>query len=201
MASLYVAGLFSSMLIYRAFFHRLRHYPGPFLAKLSTFYITARSVKKLHLFEEVQKLHAQYGDYVRLGNYTRWMSAFRDSAYLLGFYFPAPCELSISDPEAVKFIYGSNSPVTKGPWYTLLEPRTPLFIARDKREHARRRKVWDQGFSTKGETKTSIFITRGCNGMVEASLAFVALNGYDPRITKAIDKLLHIIDKDRGQAK
>ena len=66
-AGFYAAGLYTSMLLYRAFFHRLSGYPGPFLARLSNFYITARSVKKLHLFEEVQKLHAQYGDYVRLG--------------------------------------------------------------------------------------------------------------------------------------
>lgn len=66
-ASCYVTGLFLSMLLYRAFFHRLSQYPGPFLARLSNFYITAQSVKKLHLFEEVQKLHAQYGDYVRIG--------------------------------------------------------------------------------------------------------------------------------------
>lgn len=65
--------------------------------------------------------------------------------------FAGPTELSIASPEAVKAIYGSQSPVTKGPWYTLLEPRYPLFMARDKQEHARRRKVWDQGFSTKGE--------------------------------------------------
>jgi hypothetical protein len=61
-----------------------------------------------------------------------------------------PNEISIADPEAVKAIYGSQAPVTKGPWYTLLEPRVPLFMARDKQEHARRRKVWDQAFTTKG---------------------------------------------------
>ncbi|KAJ8119669.1 hypothetical protein ONZ43_g3430 [Nemania bipapillata] len=152
-AGYHALGLYLSMLVYRAFFHRLRKYPGPFLARLTNFYITARSVKKLHLFEEVQKLHAEYGDYVRLG----------------------PSELSIADPEAVKAIYGTQSPVSKGPWYTLLEPRTPLFMARDKQEHARRRKVWDQGFSTK------------------------ALLGYDIRITKAIDQLLQVLEERRDK--
>ncbi|KAL2152874.1 hypothetical protein VTH82DRAFT_4029 [Thermothelomyces myriococcoides] len=151
--ALHVAGIYTSMLLYRAFFHRLRKYPGPFLARLTNFYITARSMKKLHLFEEVQKLHEQYGDYVRLG----------------------PSELSIAEPEAVKAIYGSQSPCTKGPWYTLLEPRVPLFMARDKQEHARRRKVWDQGFTTK------------------------AIQGYDSRITKAINQLLGAIDRHKNQ--
>ena len=68
----HVAGLYTSMLLYRAFFHRLSKYPGPVLARLTNFYITALSMKKLHLFEEVQKLHAQYGDYVRLGECDLW---------------------------------------------------------------------------------------------------------------------------------
>ncbi|KAK0650024.1 cytochrome P450 monooxygenase-like protein [Cercophora newfieldiana] len=118
LAGCHVAGLFASMLVYRGWFHRLSSYPGPFLARITTFYITARSMKKLHLYEEVQKLHEQHGDYVRL----------------------APRELSIAAPEAVRAIYGTQSPTTKGPWYTLLEPRVPLFMARDKQEHARRRK-------------------------------------------------------------
>ncbi|KFA54656.1 hypothetical protein S40293_02236 [Stachybotrys chartarum IBT 40293] len=110
-------------------------------------------MKKLQLFKEVQKLHLEHGDYVRIG----------------------PSELSISDPQAVQAIYGSQAPVTKEPWYTLLEPRVPLFMACDKREHAHRRKVWDQAFTTK------------------------ALQGYDPRITKTINLLLTAIEKHDGK--
>ena len=72
----HVVGLYTSMLLYRAFFHRLSKYPGPFLARVTNFHITALSMKKLHLFEEVQKLHAQYGDYVRIGE---WHSSFHCS--------------------------------------------------------------------------------------------------------------------------
>ncbi|KAK3987119.1 Tryprostatin B 6-hydroxylase [Cladorrhinum sp. PSN332] len=151
----HLAGLYLSMLLYRGFFHRLSKYPGPFLARLSNFYITAKSMKKLHIFEEIQHLHAQYGDIVRVG----------------------PRELSIASPEAVTAIHGSQSPVSKGPWYTLLEPRTPLFMARDKQEHARRRKIWDRGFTTK------------------------ALQGYDPRITKAINQMLSVVREHSDQNK
>lgn len=63
----YVAGLYASMTMYRAYLHRLCKYPGPALASLTNFYVTARSVSKFQLFKEVQKLHLQYGDYVRLG--------------------------------------------------------------------------------------------------------------------------------------
>ena len=79
------------------------------------------------------------------------------TSYLM--HILGPTELSIASPEAVRAIYGSHSPVTKGPWYTLLEPRTPLFMARDKQEHARRRKVWDRGFSTKGKPPDLLAVT------------------------------------------
>lgn len=63
----HVLGLYASMLIYRAYFHRLCRFPGPFLARLSNFYVTALSARKLHLYEETAELHKIYGDYVRLG--------------------------------------------------------------------------------------------------------------------------------------
>ncbi|KAE8405503.1 cytochrome P450 [Aspergillus pseudonomiae] len=119
------------MLFYRAFWHRLGGYPGPFLARLSNFYVTSLSAKSLHLYEEVRELHRQYGDYVRLG----------------------PTELSIADPRAVKALYSGQAKVSKGPWYTVLEPRVSLHMSRDKKEHARRRKVWDQGFSSRAIRK------------------------------------------------
>lgn len=59
-------GVYSSMLAYRGFFHRLGRFPGPFLARFSNFYLTTMS-SKLHLYQEVDKLHQAYGDYVRTG--------------------------------------------------------------------------------------------------------------------------------------
>ncbi len=67
--SYHVLGLFLSILVYRGLFHRLSRFPGPVLARLTNFYITARSMKKLHLFLEIQDLHAKYGDYVRVGEH------------------------------------------------------------------------------------------------------------------------------------
>jgi cytochrome P450 family 628 len=66
-AGYHFLGLYASMLLYRAFFHRLCKYPGSFLGRLSNFYVTFLSAKRLHLFLEVQQLHAKYGDIVRLG--------------------------------------------------------------------------------------------------------------------------------------
>lgn len=64
----HIAGIYLSMFVYRLLWHRLRRFPGPMLARLSNFYVTALSAKKMHLYAEVEKLHKQYGDYVRLGN-------------------------------------------------------------------------------------------------------------------------------------
>lgn len=71
----YLLGLYSSMLVYRGLFHRLCQFPGPFLARLSNFYLTRLSAKCLHLCEEVQALHREYGDIVRVGEYSclPWM--------------------------------------------------------------------------------------------------------------------------------
>ncbi|PLB48736.1 cytochrome P450 monooxygenase [Aspergillus steynii IBT 23096] len=120
----HVAGIYLSMLVYRAFYHPLAKFPGPFLARLSNFYVTALSAKKLQLYNEVQKLHEQYGDIVRI----------------------APTELSIIDPKAVKALHGAGSKAGKGIWYTVLEPRMNLHMDRDKKSHTQRRRIWDQGF-------------------------------------------------------
>lgn len=63
----HIAGIYGSMLIYRAYFHRLDKFPGPVWARLTNFYITFLSMRRLQLFQEVKKLHEKYGDYVRLG--------------------------------------------------------------------------------------------------------------------------------------
>lgn len=67
----HILGIAMSMVVYRLLFHRLRSFPGPFWARVTNFYATSLSAKKLHLFEEVKALHGQYGDYVRLGEYTQ----------------------------------------------------------------------------------------------------------------------------------
>ncbi|TPX18354.1 uncharacterized protein E0L32_011729 [Thyridium curvatum] len=124
---LVITGIWSSMLVYRGFFHRLCRFPGPFLARFSNFYIAGISMKKLLLHKEVQALHRQYGDYVRIG----------------------PSELSINDPKAVSLIHGNSTTCVKGPWYNVHHPMVPIQMIRDKAEHRKRRQVWDRGFSSK----------------------------------------------------
>ncbi|CAG8909672.1 unnamed protein product [Penicillium egyptiacum] len=164
----HILGVYSSMLVYRGFFHRLGKFPGPFFARFSNLYLTMLS-SKLHLYKEIGDLHETYGDYVRTGNVTTpfWQSMFSKYFTNLG-----PTELSIVDPAAVQAIYGNQSKATKGPWYTLLDPRVCLSFTRDKQEHARRRKVWDRGFSTK------------------------AIRAYEPVVAKYAQQLVRSVERD-----
>lgn len=66
-----IFGIYTSIVVYRAAFHRLNRFPGPFAARLSNFYVSSLSVKRFHLYEEVQTLHKKYGDIVRLGETPR----------------------------------------------------------------------------------------------------------------------------------
>ncbi|TFK45830.1 cytochrome P450 [Heliocybe sulcata] len=123
----YHTGLFSSILLYRAFFHPLRAYPGPLPARLTAFWSMSVSARanKWHL--KVQELHRQYGDFVRI----------------------RPREISICHPDAVQDIHGYKSTCLKGPFYDINYPHYSLELTRDKAWHSQRRKVWDRGFTDK----------------------------------------------------
>lgn len=62
----YLGFLFSSITIYRLFFHRLRRFPGPKLAAVTKFWhvFAARSSTN---YLVMQKLHEKYGKLVRTG--------------------------------------------------------------------------------------------------------------------------------------
>lgn len=66
-ANAYNFSLTASILVYRAFFHRLRRFPGPFQARLSRFYAFYKVLKTVKGCEDVRTMHKQYGDFVRIG--------------------------------------------------------------------------------------------------------------------------------------
>jgi hypothetical protein len=108
------------ILSYRAFFHPLRNFPGPFGARLSKWW-TVKQVwdSNWHWHRVQQGMQVQYGDYVRTG----------------------PREIAIFDPAAVQPLLGFKSLTTKGPFYDVME--TSLHLNRDKVFHRQRRKIWD----------------------------------------------------------
>lgn len=60
--------LWLSMGIYRAFFHRLGEYPGPFLARLTQLWRVGRNIRGEN-YLVMDELHRKYGEYVRVGMY------------------------------------------------------------------------------------------------------------------------------------
>lgn len=68
------AGLFGYMLLCRAFFHKLRKFPGPWPAKLSKFYWTYQVLRDPISHLRVEKLHQELGDFVRTGKLSSFVS-------------------------------------------------------------------------------------------------------------------------------
>lgn len=66
-ASGFLIGLVSSMVVYRGFFHRLCRFPGPFLASITKAYTVGMAVKNIQQHLDYSRIHAQYGDIVRVG--------------------------------------------------------------------------------------------------------------------------------------
>ncbi|KAH8594231.1 putative benzoate 4-monooxygenase cytochrome P450 [Bisporella sp. PMI_857] len=126
----YAVSLYSSIIIYRLFFHELKGIPGPTLAKITKLYhfFNALDCKQCLWMD---KLHKQYGDYVRTG----------------------PNEITIFTPKAIVPIHGPNSECTRADWYDNLKPVNSIAHTRSRKVHDFRRRIWDQGFSIKALKK------------------------------------------------
>ena len=62
----YLFALFTSIIVYRIFFHKLRRFPGPFFAKVSKLWHVIQLLRKPN-FRLLDELHDFYGDFVRIG--------------------------------------------------------------------------------------------------------------------------------------
>jgi hypothetical protein len=63
----YFSALWTSMVVYRVFFHRLNKFPGPFMAKVSKIYHTVLVVRTMDNYLLLDKWHQEYGAFVRTG--------------------------------------------------------------------------------------------------------------------------------------
>ncbi|KAH8603050.1 cytochrome P450 monooxygenase-like protein [Bisporella sp. PMI_857] len=117
-----VVSLFINILVYRAFFHPLNAFPGPFGAKLSKFWSLRQVVKSdVKWYQVVSKLKEEYGDYVRT---------------------VGPRELMIFDTAALNPLLGTRT--MKGPFYGSMEKS--LHTNQDNEFHKQRRRIWDMAF-------------------------------------------------------
>lgn len=116
----------TTQLLYNVFFHPLRNYPGPWLAKFSVLWKLLGNLqgRKAHRIHEA---HLQYGAVVRV----------------------APNELSFSEPAAVKEIYSSSAFAKEQRFYFAkrIFHENHLLSFRDNKAHRQRQKLLQRGFS------------------------------------------------------
>ena len=112
-------------LSYALVFSPLRKIPGPFLARLSPLYLRIIDMSG-NRTRTIHNLHRQYGSTVLIG----------------------PQEISVSDIENVKDIYGQHTNFIKAPVYESLSmPPIGVFSMRDKTQHSKRRRLLSHAFS------------------------------------------------------
>ncbi|KAF2113871.1 cytochrome P450 [Lophiotrema nucula] len=148
-----------AIITYRAWFHPLREFPGPWQLRISKFWAVWKTLDtKFQYFKSVHpEFRKRYGDYVRTG----------------------PREVSIFDTNAIQPILGFNSRTSKGPYYDVFE--RSLHLNRDKAWHRQRRRVWDNGmkqslsdFAPRVEEFTSELLER----IEKSNGALVPLNEF-----------------------
>lgn len=146
----YLISLLGSIVIYRLFFHRLRHFPGPRLAAASKlWHVWQCRDSRNHLV--LEKLHQEYGSFVRTGENFSKLSLAR---YAVLKFSPGPCEITVFTAAAFEAMDGPKSNTTRSDWYDLLHPRVSSVFTRDKVLHDERRRIWSHSLSTRGKPKS-----------------------------------------------
>ncbi|KAI0017543.1 cytochrome P450 monooxygenase-like protein [Xylariomycetidae sp. FL0641] len=124
----YLLGLFSSMTLYRLFFHRTSRFHGPRLAAIS---------KLWHVWQ------------IRDSTNFRFLDALHKSYRTSSVVRTGPNELTLFHPSAFELLDGPAADTRRDVWYDIIQPRRSVVFTRDDAEHRAQRKVWAQAFSTK----------------------------------------------------
>jgi cytochrome P450 len=106
--------------VYQRFFSPLAKVPGPFWASLTRFWLV-KVVRESNYHRVAQQLHAKYGSVVRI----------------------APDEVSVSDLDGFRKIYGSGSRFPKSSFYGVFQGTRvfDLFAGQDEAIHGKHRKL------------------------------------------------------------
>ncbi|KAF2872237.1 cytochrome P450 [Massariosphaeria phaeospora] len=126
-AAAYTSSLFASIIVYRCFFHRLKQFPGPPLAKLSKFYLVWHTARNLQQCLYLEELHKKYEDFIRTG----------------------PEEVTVFTPDGIEPLYGIRTRCSKSSWWNMPWPEVSMISTRSKQDHAMGRKAWEKGFGIK----------------------------------------------------
>jgi len=65
----YFTSLWTSIIVYRVVFHRLRKFPGPFMFSASKLWHVYKLLPRSDNYVQLDKMHKKYGDFVRTGEY------------------------------------------------------------------------------------------------------------------------------------
>ncbi|KAF9891401.1 hypothetical protein FE257_004257 [Aspergillus nanangensis] len=118
--SIILIALPTSYVIYHRIFSPLASIPGPISASLSRLWLV-KHTKQGDMHREILKLHAQHGKLVRTG----------------------PNEVSVTDLNAIKKIYGAGSKFRKSAWYGVFQGhrKFDLFAEQDEAIHGAQRRL------------------------------------------------------------
>lgn len=122
---IYLLSMFTSMVLYRITpLHRLYNFPGPISWRITKLAQMGAN-SDLQSYKHLQNLHETYGDYVRTG----------------------PSEISVIDPNAIIPVHGPASKCIRSAWYELADPLLAIFHTVSRKDHDRRRRLWEKGLS------------------------------------------------------
>lgn len=137
--------LFGSITIYRLYFHRLNRFPGPRLAAVTKLWHVWQC-RDSRNHQVLEKLHQEYGSFVRTGMEVPNIGKEWSQTYNLG-----PNEITIFKAAAFEAMDGPKSNTTRSDWYDLLFPRVSSVFTRDKDLHDERRRIWSHSLNSRGE--------------------------------------------------
>ncbi|KAI9667995.1 MAG: hypothetical protein M1821_000815 [Bathelium mastoideum] len=111
--------------------------PGPLLARFSPLWLIYHS-RKGDMHRRMIELHEEHGKLVRLGRN----------------------EVSVSDPDTVKVIYGAGSKFRKSDWYSVWQGRRrfDLFAERDEKIHRAHRRLVNNIYSIDGLKDSETYV-------------------------------------------
>ncbi len=115
-----IVALGAVVLVYHFLTDPLRNIPGPLFARFSRLWMVQRS-RAGNMHTTMIAMHAKHGKLVRT----------------------AHNEISISDPAAIKTIYGAGSKFRKSDWYSVWQGHRTfdLFGERDEKIHGKQRRL------------------------------------------------------------
>lgn len=171
-ATAYNSGVVISIFTYRAFFHPLNRFPGPFLAKLTRFYAMNDAAKRVQAYNDIQNLHNKYGDIVRVGTFSSYVfiNLITKTSRALQYsnaepslmVIVGPRELSVNRPSAIKVIYEHPTQTTRSPWYAQVSndvTKISLNSVRILKVHKSRKRAWERGFGFRGMKSDALLLS------------------------------------------